>query len=111
MIGVGRRGWPPSNSLDLVVLDQGVRQKPLAHRRDDRRIGHVELDQPADVDVPDALEPQRRQRALDGLTLRIQDSGLRADQDADPHQPTRSSHAPNDSPASRSYAVTYRSRV
>ena len=60
------------------------------------------------MDVAHALEPERRQRALDRLALRIEDAGLRADQDARPHSaaPTRSSHAENGSPASSSYART-----
>src|SRR6266545_1119630 len=67
--------------LDLVVLDQRVRQQPLAHLAEPRRVLDVELDEPADVHVGDALEAERRQRALDGLTLRVQDPRLGTDQD------------------------------
>ena len=91
------------HALDLVVLDQRIGEQLLAHRRDLGRVLDVELDQPPDVDVRDALEAQRGQRALDGLALRVEDPGLGPDQHADAaHGATRSSHAPNSSPASRS---------
>ena len=51
------------------------------------------------------VEPERGERPLDGLALRVEDPGLRPDQDPRPHA-TRSSHAENGSPASFSYAVT-----
>ena len=56
-----------------------------AHRVELRRVLDVELDEPADVDVRDALEAERRQRALDRDALRIEDARLRADEDARPH--------------------------
>jgi hypothetical protein len=61
-----------------------------------RGIVDVELDQPPDVHVAHAREPERRQRALDRLPLRVEDPGLRADEDADAGtgQPVRASHAP-----------------
>src|SRR4051794_38412580 len=98
----GAEGLPTFISLDLVVLDQWVGQELLAHLRDARGVRHVELDEPADVDVRDALEAERRQGALDGLALRVEDPRLGPDEDADPRHATRSSHAPNGSPASRS---------
>src|SRR4051812_22563227 len=66
---------------DLVVLDQGVREELLAHLGQALRVLDVELHQPADVHVRDAEEAERRQRALDGLSLRVQDPGLRPDED------------------------------
>ena len=42
----------------------------------------LELDHPADPDVVDALEAERRQRPLDGLALGIEDPLLGPDQDA-----------------------------
>ena len=90
-----------SGAEDLVVLDERVRQQLLAHRRQLRGVLHVELDQPADVHVAHALEAERRQRALDGLALRVEDPGLGPDQHPRPHAaPTRSSKAANGSPAS-----------
>ena len=64
--------------LDLVVLDQRVGEELLAHRAELLGVGHVELDQAPDVDVGGAGEPERRQGALDGRTLRVEDAGLRA---------------------------------
>ena len=69
----------------LVVLDQRVRQQALAHLRHLRRVVHVQLDQPPDMHVLHALEAERRQRALDGLPLRVEDALLGADQDPRPH--------------------------
>ena len=91
---------------DLVVLDQRVRQQLLAHRRQLPGILDVELDEPPDVHVAHAVEPERRQRPLDRLALRVQDPRLRPDQDPRPHARVRSSQAANGSPASFSYAVT-----
>ena len=119
------RGARPGGfaALDLVVLDQRVGEQALAHLRQPRRVLDVQLHEPADVDAADPAEAQRRQRALDGLALGIEDPGLRPDQDACPHgwpapralrlpnrsvepeggtAPVRSSQAPNGSPASRS---------
>jgi hypothetical protein len=89
--------------LDLVALDQWVGEQPLAHLFDARGDVAVavdfKLDQAADVDVRDALVAERRQRPLDGLPLRIQDSLLRPDQDPDLQ---RVSQLSKDSPARRS---------
>ena len=90
---------PEPHPTDLVVLDERVGEQLLAHRRELRRVLDVELDQPPDVDVADAAEPERRQRPLDGLALRVEDPGLGPDQDPRPHA-TRSSQAENGSPAS-----------
>ncbi len=86
----------------LVVLDQGVGEQPLAHLGQLRRVLDVELHEPPDVHVADPAEAERRQRALDGLTLGIQDPGLGPDQHARPHAAVRSSQASNGSPARRS---------
>src|SRR6185312_2266877 len=112
----GKRRTPnrtASGLDDLVILDQRVREQLLAHRRKLREVGDVQLDQPPDVDVPHALEAERRQRPLDRLSLRIEDAGLRAHEHAHPpaHGAVRSSHAPNGSPVISSYASTYFSRV
>ena len=52
------------------------------------------------MDVADPAEAERRQRALDGLALGIEDPGLGPDQHARPHGAVRSSQAENGSPAS-----------
>ena len=96
--GTGR----PRTSLDLVVLDQRVREQPLAHLADPRGIVDVELHQPADVHVRHALEPERGQCPLHGLALRVQDPGLGPDQDPHSQGAVRSSQAEKGSPASRS---------
>ena len=67
-----------------------------------RRVVHLQLDQPADADVGDALEAQRGQRALHGLALGVEDALLRADQDATTFTRERSSHAWNGSSVIRS---------
>jgi hypothetical protein len=92
--------------LNLEVLDQGIGEQALAHLRHTRGIVDVELDEPADVHVRDALEAERGKGSFDGLALRIQDPGLGPDQDPHPHAAVRSSQAENGSSASRSYAVT-----
>ena len=70
------------------------------------KFGIVQFHEPADVDVADAAEAERRQRALDRLALGIEDPGLRADEHSRLHRraPLRSSHASNGSPVMRSYA-------
>src|SRR6187200_2617985 len=72
--------------LDLVALDQRVREEALAHAFDlaagflRARGLHVEVD-----DAPDAClldgEPELPQRALDRLSLGIEDPGLGANED------------------------------
>ena len=49
------------------------------------RVVGLELDQPPDPDVGDALEAERRQRPLDRLPLRIEDALLGPDQDLGLH--------------------------
>ena len=46
-----RSGEGTVEELDLVVLDERVGEQALAHRVQLRRVLHVELDQPPDVDV------------------------------------------------------------
>ncbi len=85
--------------MDLVVLDQRVGEQRLAHRGDLPGVLDLELDQPPDVDLADAGEAERRERALHGLALRVEDPGLGADEDGDAHQgAVRASQASKDSP-------------
>jgi phosphoribosylaminoimidazole-succinocarboxamide synthase len=56
----------------------------------------LELDHAADPHVPDALEPERRQRPLARLALRVEDSLLRPDQHARLHLPPNLAVAPPD---------------
>ena len=72
--------------LDFVVLDQRVGEQALAHRVKLRRVLHVELDQPSDVDARRAGEPERGQRPLDGRALGVEDARLGTDQHARPHE-------------------------
>ena len=82
-----------AGSENLVVLDQRVREQALAHLGQLCRILDVELDQPADVDIADPAEPERGQRPLDRLALRIENSRLRPDEHAGPHHaPVHRSH-------------------
>jgi hypothetical protein len=67
--------------LNLVVLDQSVGEELLAELAELLGILGLELDHPPDVNVLDPLEAERRQRPLDCLALRVEDSLLRADQD------------------------------
>ncbi len=104
------------DELDLIVLDQRVREQLLAHRLELGGILHVQLHEPADVDVLDAAETERGERALHGDALRVEDARLRADQHACPHAespvpaaevaPELSSQAWNGWPVMRSYAST-----
>jgi hypothetical protein len=73
--------------VNLVALDQGIRQQALAHLLDARGnralvAADVELDQAADVDVLDAFVTQRRKGALDRLPLRVEDPLLGANQNS-----------------------------
>jgi hypothetical protein len=68
--------------LDLVVLDQGVGEQLLAELVEPLRALGLELDHPPDVDLPDPLESERRQRPLDRLALGVEDPLLGPDQDA-----------------------------
>jgi hypothetical protein len=67
--------------LDLVVLDEGVREQLLAELAEALRILGLQLDHPADPHVLDALEAERRQRPLDRLALWVEDPLLGTDQD------------------------------
>jgi hypothetical protein len=66
--------------LNFVVLDQGVGEQLLAELAEPLRVLGLELDHPPDMDVLDSLESERRQRPLNRLPLRVEDSLLRADQ-------------------------------
>src|SRR3954453_15567334 len=57
--------------LDLVVLDQRVRQQLLAHLVELGYVLHVQLHEAPDVDMTHALEAQGGKRPLDGLALRV----------------------------------------
>src|SRR5262249_29832410 len=97
---------------DLVVLDQGVGEQPLTHLRELRGVLDVEFDQPADVDVVDAREPERGQGPLNCLALWIEHPFLWPDQDPGSHEtPVRRNQFANGSPVTRSYASTYLARV
>src|SRR4051794_24651383 len=74
---------PPTIAVlpDLVVLDQRVGEQRLAHLGQAVGVVHLELDQPPDPHVADALEPQGGQGALHRLALGIEDPGLGADED------------------------------
>ena len=67
--------------LDLVGLDQRVREQLLAELGEPLGALGLKLDHAADPDVLDALEAERRQRPLDRLALRVEDALLRPDQD------------------------------
>src|SRR5439155_18386311 len=83
---------------DLVALDQRVRQELLAHALElgtgGVRIRGVDLqiDEPADARLGDR-EAEVLERALDGFALRIEDPGLRPDQDGRLHRRTTSGSA------------------
>ena len=62
----------------------------------------LELDEAADVDVGDAGEAQRGQRALDRDALGVEDPGLGANEDARPHAAVRAIQSSNGSPVMRS---------
>src|SRR3954468_17428694 len=65
---------------DLVILDQGIGEQLLAERVELRRIVDLQLNESPHPNVVDALEAERRKRPLDGLSLRVEDALLRADQ-------------------------------
>ena len=78
--GAGELQDPEPHRRHLVILDQGVREELLAEPVEVGAVLRLELDDPADADVGDALEPERRQRPLDCLALRVEDALLGADQ-------------------------------
>src|SRR5207244_2952637 len=96
---------------DLVVLDKGVGEQPLAHLLEARGVVDLELDEPPDAHVAHISEAECRKRPLDGLALRVEDAGLGPDEDPRPHGAVRASQWSNDSPAIFSYASMYRARV
>src|SRR5918999_2911765 len=100
--------------VDLVALDEGVGEQPLAHALDlgARRRGTVGLDLQID-DAADAgvghREAELAKRALDGLALGIEDPLLRAHEYGCLHRSTVSGSArysSNGIPVSRSKAST-----
>src|SRR4051812_20296319 len=105
--------------LDLVRLDQRVREELVAHPFDlDPRLPlvgrlHLEIDDPPDPRSAHS-EPELPERRLHRLALRIEDARLRPDEDRGPHRSTASGSArysSNGSPVSCSNASTYRARV
>src|SRR5215210_6502502 len=66
--------------IDLVVLDQRVREQHAAHRVELAGVLDVELDEPPDVHVAHAAEAERGQRPLDRDPLGVEDAGLGADE-------------------------------
>src|ERR1700759_2722470 len=83
------RGCGLANDLDLVALDQRVREQSLAHLLDLRLrrclVGglDLEVDHLADARVLH-LEPEVAERRADRLALRVEDPGLRPNQDGRP---------------------------
>ena len=80
----GARRGAALERLDVVRLDQRVRQElarqPLDDRPRRRLVGrrHGQLDPPPDADAGHAVDPEVAEAALDGPALRIEDAGLRA---------------------------------
>jgi len=72
----------PSVESDSIILDHRVRQQPLAHVPEARlcrgAIGIVELNVKhlALTDMTNTLKAEAGERALDGLTLRIEHTVL-----------------------------------
>ncbi len=75
---------------DLEALDERVRKELGAHALDLAARGlrvvgvHLEVDEAADAS-PGDREPEGLERSLNRLTLWIEDSGLRSDQDRQSH--------------------------
>src|SRR5437868_5904728 len=75
--------------LDLEVLGDRIREKPLAHlaRRTTRALGvgraRLEHDVTADAHVGDLTEAERVQRSSHGLPLRVEDAPARDDANLD----------------------------
>src|SRR6185437_8890167 len=92
-----------ADNLDLVVLDQGIRQELLAQRLELALLRHVELHEAPDVDVLHACEAEGGERPLDRHPLRVEDARLRADQHARSHPaPVSASQSENGRPVMRS---------
>src|SRR6185503_8866712 len=87
------RGWGLANDLDLVALDQRVREQPLAHLLDlrpgRRLVGglDLEVDHLADARVLH-LEAEVAERRADRFALRVEDARLGPDEDGGPHPST-----------------------
>src|SRR4051812_31453084 len=100
--------------LDLVRLDQRVREQLLAHPLHLRpgvggvRRLELQIDDLADARLRDG-EAEVPQRAADGLALRVEDALLRADENRRLHASTTlgsSTYRPNGIVVSRSNAST-----
>ena len=75
------------------AVQSSLRQ--LGFAVDEARVGRVidlEIDHATDARLRD-LEPEVAQRALDRLALRVEDAGLRPDEDGRPHRSTTSGSA------------------
>ena len=84
----------PADLLDLVVLDQRVREELLAELGEVRGVVRFELDEPADAHVAHAVEAERGKRPLDRLALRVEDALLGADEDARLHLTAKLARVP-----------------
>src|SRR6185437_9622495 len=72
-------------TLDPEILDHRVGEQLAAHVLDvriARRVGKIELDELARPHIVDARKPQPLQRMVDGLALRVEDTGLEGDEDS-----------------------------
>jgi len=69
----------------LEMQYQGIDEQLLAEPLELGPVLVAELDHPADADVADRPDPERRQRPLDRLPLGIEDAVLRLDQDPGDH--------------------------
>src|SRR5215203_5313961 len=74
---------PSSNDLPLVLFYRRVGEEPAAHGVDLVGAFDLHLDEPSDVDGPDSLETKGRKRILHGFPLRVEDTGLRTNEDTD----------------------------
>ena len=84
--------------FDFVILDERVRQQPLAHALDlgacligIRRL-ELEIDDAAHPCLADR-EAELAERALDSLPLRVEDPLLRPDENGGPHRSTTAGSA------------------
>src|SRR5207244_1084701 len=83
------------DQLDLVGLDQGIREQLFAHALEIRAhllpvvVAKLEIDDAADTCGLNG-EAELLQRSLDGLSLRVEDPRLGADEHGCPHPSTDS---------------------